>query len=944
MISPRNRQPVLLKRPMVAPKTNFKFTINGHPYEVEKTTLKRILKNNSAIDLDSNSNVEINLDGLPKDIDHADVRSLLNGQITLNSDNLQTFATLMKIENLSTVISNDSKFVTLEQVSNIDLNQNLEPFDSETIVRYIFNMIVSDHESAEKYFEKFYNLIETRSDFNQTLKRFITNALKNAIENGNEVKTFNEICFTFRTLFEKGILTEADLNLNLGNRLLPPQFHDLVQETNRTPYRLFKAAIESLSANNFKLHKEYLKAGVNPDVVYNILRKDDIEKFKQVTSISDFNEEHYMKSVYERCSFVNNDYMCYVDISAFFGSSKIFLYLLEDKKARLTSKTAHYAICGGDKEIIEYCDNHSLSFDGTLTDAIQFHRHDLFKWLVEEKKLPIDNCIDQLITVCFQFSNFKSLLYLIDMPSLKISGMNIIEQCCRWGCTPLLQYFLSKMFIPSVLNGENINVFHLACQNGNPDVCHFLCKQKFVDVNSKVTSVMGAQGWAGIHFAASKGNVDALRVLVDCPDVDVDARTQKNQSALHFACERSLPESVQILLSSSKIDITCKIMNTDMGPLHIACQKGNYEIVKMLMDVIIKEGLQTEVNSLSQGNMTPLHLACIQGNSDIVKCLCQVECIDLNMKNFENFTPIQLACINHHTECVKILLEQKGIDLNCSVKFDFSSEKKKMASIEEESSKNRNNSLVKLSLTNRSNSDFSIHNNKSPEAISLIETRLNSVSTVHLIQEEDELTITFYEAMINNFEIFKMLVENDSLDINKQQPGSGISVLHLCCQQGQTEFVKLLLERKDLDINLMAAQSMTALHFAARAGHADIVKLLISNPNILLNPKTAIGLKTPLHLACEKGMGKVVEVLCETTGIDFTAKTASGKTPIQLAGQNGYSDIFALLTKHNMSNFRMGSPTNSNQKPTFGFVPPNRQTLSPRPAPKIGFGPRSLIK
>ena len=880
MFRPRISPIMLSKKPQGA-KSDLTLTINGKNFDCCREKLKSIVKNPD-LNFDNETSLKLSIDNLPNEINHPNIQKLLNKQISFLSDELKIIADFLQIENLAS--STDSEF-NLDDIAKFSVDSGIDGFDNETIVRLLLNSVVADHENGEKYIDQMLEMAKKKENFEQTLKRILINSLKNAIENGNEVKQINEICWIFRILYENGIFCEKDLNLNLGNRLLPPQFQDLVDFTNRAQYRLFNAQIQILCANNFKLHKTYVLNGKNPDEVYLLLRNDDLDKFKNVQTIADYNEEHFMKSAYERCSFVNNDYMCYLDISAFFGSEKIFNFLAGEKQARLTSKTVHYAIAGGNKNIIDYCDKHELSFDGTLTDAIQFHRFDLFLWLVKEKHLPIDNCIDALITTCLQYSNFQVLSYLLKS-NLEMNNNNLLEQACKWGCLPLVKLLMKYLYFPAVLNNGDINAFHLACQNGNPEIVEFLSHQKFINVNSKATTVMGNQGWDGLHFASFKGNYEAVQVLINNEEIDVNAKTSKNQTALHLACERSITETVKILLSKPGIDTLCKVMNSDMTALHISCQNGNCEIVKILLDLEPNLSLKQFINEPSQGNMTPLHLACLNGNSDVVKLLCQTEGVNINALDFENQTPIQIAVIHDHSTCVDVLVEQPNIDVNSVTKFSFP--------VDDEESSNSIGSPRSPRIENKE----PIHNFSYPNIdISIIKQKRKSFSSVHLVNEDDEMPVVFFACMTNKIDIFYSLATCKFLDINKQQPNSGIALLHLCCQQGQTGFVKLLLLRNDIDVNIEAADKMTALHFAAAAGHSEIVKLLIAHKGINLNPQTENEKMTPLHIACSKGRGNVVEVLISNPDIEQNIKTGSGQTALQLACQNGFSDIFQILKR-----------------------------------------------
>lgn len=1019
----RRRGPALLtKKAAPTVQTDFTVKIGDQDFPCSKDVLKEIVKNPD-IDLNSGDSVSLNIN-FDESIKLSEnnkfkssIKSILNGEPTfIYNNNLNTLIDHLKINNLvnkQTEQPDNDEMKWLVDIDNffsgetVDLdNEGVigneeKSIDDETIIWLLVGKVISDHKNAEKYINIMLSYIKKRGElFQSNLKRVVINSLKNAVENGTEVKMIFELIFIIRRLYEANIVNEKDFDLDLGNRLLPATFVDVVETTNRAPFKVFNNNFEALSENKFDIHKQLCHNGVNPDDIYQLIRDDNVKEFDSITSSStnsdnvegeeevsfDYNKENYMKSAYERCTYVNNDFMCYVDISAFFGSAKIFNYLINEKKARLTSKTAHNAIASGNKEIIELCEKNNLSFDGTLTDAIQFHRFELFKWLINDKKLSIDNCYDTLITTCLQFSSFQILNYLLNLPyerpesNLDINLMNIIEQSCKWGNFPVLRHILKNTLISRPFQGDNINAFHLACQNGNPDIVKFLCQQSFVELNRKVMTIIGSQGWCGLHFAASKGNTEAVRILINCKDIEINSTTSKNQTAIHLACQRSITETIKVLVDHPSSTLSIPTNSTNLLPLHISCQRGNSEAVKIIINSNKDYG---GINALSAGDMTPLHLASIQGSGEVVKILCEVQGIDLNLKDFEKHNALQLSCIYNNVDCAKILSNQQGIDLKAVCKFDLSfivnnpEQNDAYASVpgsptastpsasvpnspipdtnnNSESSNNQNGSFHFSCLKNSgrrgsTNTPYSqksplddenknyISNNQScpPNGlIPFLNEPKNEVTerrpSMIDIDPEEEMNVLFYAAITKNLRLFQVLVSNPGIDINAVNKKQ-MSVLHICCQQGQIDFVRLILFRNDLDVNIKTNDGMTPLHFACREGHEDVVKALTNVKGIELNPTTNEEKLTPLHLACERGRTEVVKVLCATKGVDLTQKTGSGKTPVQIACQNGHSDVFAVLSQNDSGIKRIGHDP---RKPQFG-----PQSLSSKGPGKISFGP-----
>ena len=80
-----------------------------------------------------------------------------------------------------------------------------------------------------------------------------------------------------------------------------------------------------------------------------------------------------------------------------------------------------------------------------------------------------------------------------------------------------------------------------------------------------------------------------------------------------------------------------------------ACQKGNYNNVKELMN-------STNINSLSKKNgLSPLHIACRDGHTDIVYILVCDGGANVNLLCKDGFRPIDMAKEKGHKEISEFL-------------------------------------------------------------------------------------------------------------------------------------------------------------------------------------------------------------------------------------------------------------------------------------------------
>jgi len=168
---------------------------------------------------------------------------------------------------------------------------------------------------------------------------------------------------------------------------------------------------------------------------------------------------------------------------------------------------------------------------------------------------------------------------------------------------------------------------------------------------------------------------------------------------------------------------------------------------------------------------------------------------------------------------------------------------------------------------------------------------------------------------------------------------SSVFPLHLACNENRVDFVKYLLEKKKLPIDLTDKNGWTALHCACYNGHLELVKYLLSqhaNPASLTNDggstlfylvKTdsasssnpvfcecldallQAGVKvnlqnphgeTPLHAACLRGNLSVVEFLLNRNA-DPNLCNKFGETCGHMAAKTGHTDIMKILLMHGLN-------------------------------------------
>ncbi len=130
-----------------------------------------------------------------------------------------------------------------------------------------------------------------------------------------------------------------------------------------------------------------------------------------------------------------------------------------------------------------------------------------------------------------------------------------------------------------------------------------------------------------------------------------------------------------------------------------------------------------------------------------------------------------------------------------------------------------------------------------------------------------------------NIEEVKLLLEDESLDVNyPNKKDRDYTSLHYSCMNGSIDIIKLLLKRKDINLNLQNNAGYTPFYVACEYGKSDVVKLLLEDSRVNVNLVEGYGW-TPLMAACYGGKtGLVIELLKDKrVGLfDKTTKFYSG--------------------------------------------------------------------
>uniref|UniRef100_A0A6P7H3I6 Ankyrin-3-like n=1 Tax=Diabrotica virgifera virgifera TaxID=50390 RepID=A0A6P7H3I6_DIAVI len=322
-----------------------------------------------------------------------------------------------------------------------------------------------------------------------------------------------------------------------------------------------------------------------------------------------------------------------------------------------------------------------------------------------------------------------------------------------------------------------------------------------------------------LMLAIDHGDYAEVARLLD-NGVDIHFTESTGFSPLHKAVEKRYLEIVELLLKrNANVNASLNRFNQYVPPpLHLAAVCGRLDVLTLL----IAYGASLETKSMD--GLLPIHIAAQKGNFNIVKYFVENKLYHVDICGNNLRTPLICAVVGGHTEIIEFLI-QCDADVKKADVFDTTA----LHYACQENLKD----IIEILIRRGSNLDAKTYNGETPLHIcvrkgyleaakrliesgarSHLEGGVSGNSPVHLAAQYNQQEILEY--------LFKMGISANFQTVD------GYSLLHVAARFNQPQIVTFLLQNGANIEGKIISRGTTALHLASSSNCCDVIKVLLN--------------------------------------------------------------------------------------------------------------------
>lgn len=378
------------------------------------------------------------------------IRKMINFDIS-EYDFLQYFGNQKKIEEFFVKVLQDQDNIEENFQNLMNFLKEEQKFQNKKDLLLLLKLIMSiadDHQRSINFFqiiEKIINLFKTQ------IQQFFHNAeIFNIFKSNKRILLF--LIKEKILIINNDILKIIKFEQNTSQQYL---YYFLPEIKDSEDIILLDEEIQNQKINDFELFKKQRLLGENENYICELIRNDLIIEFSNYVEKTNYPlSSNIPPSQFETNLFLLNKNPTLIEYTAFFGSFKIFEYLI-DHGTQITPSIWIYAIhCQSNDHIIQYLNEKKIEPESYLEcciESIKCHHHDETSYF--QQYIDIDSSSINLFYKCIKHYNFVCMTQfnelLINIYKSKIHSFlfNTLIEFCRFDYISIVELILNKIEI-----------------------------------------------------------------------------------------------------------------------------------------------------------------------------------------------------------------------------------------------------------------------------------------------------------------------------------------------------------------------------------------------------------------------------------------------------------------------------------------------------------------
>jgi|GEM_PF-3760482 len=232
-------------------------------------------------------------------------------------------------------------------------------------------------------------------------------------------------------------------------------------------------------------------------------------------------------------------------------------------------------------------------------------------------------------------------------------GLTLLNNAVMHKNIKLVKELLKMGVDPNIKDMENMYPLNYAIANKDPEMLKVLAASKNINID-----IVGRKDMTPLMYAISKGNVDAVEILVNAGASSLKMQSKSYLNCLHLVSGHKT-HGVQMLKALSKakdFNVNVRAKNS-VRPIFTSAFVGNTEICKLLID------LGADLLVKDSRKRTVLHYTILNGNIETLNLfLDKKEKLDLEAADEDGWKPTYMALTMGRTDMVDALLKAGARD------------------------------------------------------------------------------------------------------------------------------------------------------------------------------------------------------------------------------------------------------------------------------------------